>query len=208
MNTRLLNPTNNVLLLIDLQPQMLFAVGSIEGTLLINNAVGLAKSAMLFKIPTLITTIAQKTFSGPVFKQLTDVVHQKVEVDRTFINSWEDNRVVDFVAKTGRKKVVLAGLWTEACITFPALMALEQGYEVYVVVDACGGVTPTVHEAAVERMVQAGATPITWLQYLLELQRDWARQETYDGVMQIAIEHAGSYGMGIQYAHAMLPSQK
>ena len=207
MSSGLLNPTNCTVLLIDFQPQMIFAVGSIDGVTLVNNAVGLAKAAALFKVPTIMTTIAAKSFSGPAFDQLQAVVKEKPYIDRTSMNTWEDKRVVDAVVKTGRKKLVMAGLWTEVCITFPAISALAEGYEVYVVVDACGSTTPTTHNAAIQRITQAGGVPITWLQFMCELQRDWARQETYAPVMQIAMDHAGSYGVGIQYAHAMLSSQ-
>ena len=120
------------------------------------------------------------------------------------MNCWEDRRVVDAVKKIGRKKIVLAGLWTEVCIVLPALLAIEQGYEIYCVVDACGGTTLVAHKTAIKRIIQAGGIPITWIQFMLELQRDWARQETYAPVMQIAIEHGGTYGVGIQFAHAVI----
>jgi len=202
MTSGLLNPNNCALLLIDFQSQMIFAAGSSDGTLLINNVVGLAKAAKLFKVPIILTTIAEKSFSGPVFEQLQTVVPQPY-IDRTSMNAWEDQKIIDAVKQTKRTKIVLAGLWTEVCVAFPALTALQAGYEVYVVADACAGTTPVAHNTALQRIIQAGGIPITWLQYMLELQRDWARQQTYDPVMQIAIEHAGSYGIGIQYAHAV-----
>lgn len=207
MKTRLLDPKNCVVVLIDYQSQMLFAVGSIDGHTLINNVVGLAKTAKIFNVPVIMTTIAEKGFSGPVFEQLQEVVSTPY-IDRTTMNTWEDQRVVDAVSKTGRKKIVFAGLWTEVCITFPALTALDQGYEVYVVVDACGGTTYVSHTTAIERIVQAGGHPITWIQFLCELQRDWARQETYEPVIQLASEHAGSYGVGIQYFKAISHQKK
>lgn len=206
--TQLLDPNNSVVLLIDFQSQMLFGVGSIDGVTLINNAVGLAKAAKIFKVPTIMTTIVEKGFSGPVFEQLQAVVTEKPYIDRTTMNSWEDKHVVDAVAKTGRKKIVMAGLWTEVCIAFPAISALADGYDVYVVVDACGGTTHVSHDAAIQRILQAGGTPITWLQFLCELQRDWARQETYNAVMQLANEHGGNYGVGIQYYKAMSAQKK
>lgn len=199
----LLTPDNCTLLLIDFQPQMAFSVRSIDGESLINNAVGLAKAAKTFKVPTILTTVAEKTFSGPTFPQLTAVLSGVKPIDRTTMNCWEDSRVVDEVKRIGRKKLVLAGLWTEACIVFPTIQAIEAGYEVYFVADACGGTSPTAHYTAIERMLQAGAVSMTWLQFLLELQRDWARTETYDAVMAIAKEHAGSYGLGVVYAKAM-----
>ncbi|WP_224367894.1 hydrolase [Hyalangium versicolor] len=200
----LLNPQNSVLLLIDFQPQMAFGVKSIDGQTLVNNATGLAKAAKVFNVPTIITSVAEKSFSGPTFSQLRDVFPQNTIIDRTTMNTWEDKRVVDEVKKTGRKKIVIAGLWTEVCIVMPTLDALREGFEVYVVVDACGGTSPVAHDMAVQRMIQAGAQPITWLQYLLELQRDWARQETYDATTGIVKQHAGTYGIGIQYAKAVL----
>lgn len=207
MKTRLLNPSNCMLLLIDYQPEMIFAVGSMDGTTLINNAVGLAKAAQLFNVPTVMTSIAAETFSGPIIEQLQQVINKKPYIDRTTMNSWEDPRIVEAVKKTGVKKIVLAGLWTEVCIVLPALMALEQAYEVYVVVDACAGTTKAAHKAAITRIMQAGGTPITWMQYMFELQRDWARQETYNGVMRISIDHGGSYGAGIQFAHAVIKNK-
>lgn len=200
----LLTPSNCVLLLIDYQPQMAFAVGSIEGQALVNNAVGLAKAAKIFKVPTILTTVSEKTFSGPTFPQLLEVFPDLKPIDRTTMNCWEDRKVVEAVEKTGRRKLVMAGLWTEVCIVLPAIQALEAGYEVYVAADACGGTSTTAHEMAILRMIQAGTVPITWLQFLLELQRDWARKDTYDAVLTVAKEHAGAYGLGVDYAAAML----
>lgn len=200
----LLTPDNCTVLFIDFQPQMAFAVKNIDGEALINNVVGLAKAARTFNVPTILTTVAEKTFSGPTFPQLTAALSGVKPIDRTTMNCWEDSRVVDEVKKIGRRKLVLAGLWTEVCIVLPTIQAIEAGYEVYVVTDACGGTSPVAHDMAIRRMVQAGAVPATWLQFLLELQRDWARTETYDAVMAIAKEHAGSYGLGIVYAKTML----
>lgn len=201
---RLLDPKNCVLVLIDFQPQMAFAVKSIDGQTLINNAEGLAKAAKIFNVPTILTSVAEKSFSGPYFTQIKKVFPGQEVIDRTTMNSWEDKRVVDAIKKTGRKKIVFAGLWTEVCIVTPTIMALEEGYEIYVVVDACGGTSQVAHDMAMLRMIQAGAVPVTWLQFLLELQRDWARTETYDAVTTLAREDAGSYGLGLEYAKAML----
>lgn len=200
----LLDPKNSVLLLIDFQPQMAFGVKSIDGQTLVNNATGLAKAAKVFGVPTILTSVAEKSFSGPTFSQLRDVFPENTIIDRTTMNTWEDKRVVDAVKATGRKKIVIAGLWTEVCIVMPTLDAMREGFEVYVVVDACGGTSAVAHDMAVQRMIQAGAQPITWLQYLLELQRDWARQETYDTTLSVVKAHAGNYGIGVQYAKAML----
>lgn len=199
----LLSPANHVLILIDHQPQMAFATRSIDVAELRNNVTGLAKSARVFSVPTILTTVAEKTFSGPIFPELQAVFPSQRPIDRTTMNTWEDKRITDEVNRIGRKKVVIAALWTEVCGVGPVLSAIEQGYEVYFVTDASGGVTVAAHEAAVQRMVQAGARPITWLQYLLELQRDWARTGTYDAVTGIAKEHGGGYGLGIIYAKAM-----
>lgn len=196
----LLTPDNFTLVLVDYQPQMAFAVRSIDGQTLVNNSVGLAKAAKLFKVPTILTTVAEKSFSGPMFPQLADVFSGEKPIDRTTMNLWEDKSVRKAIDKIGRKKILLAGLWTEICIALPAINAIEAGYEVYFVADACGDVTAEAHDMAVHRMIQAGAVPLTWLQVMLELQRDWARSETYQGVLDIAKEHAGAYGIGIVYA--------
>ena len=200
----LLDPTNCVLVMIDFQPQMVFGVSSIDGQSLVNNATGLAKAAKVFGVPTIITSVAETSFSGPTLRQIRDVYPEASIIDRTTMNTWEDERVVAAIKKTGRKKVVLAGLWTEVCIAMPALDALREGFEVYVVADACGGTSQAAHDLALDRMRQAGASLVTWLQFMLELQRDWARQETYEPVLQVVKAHAGTYGVGVQYAKAML----
>lgn len=200
----LLNPENCVVLLIDYEPQMAFAVKNIDGRLLVNNAVGLAKAAKVFNIPTVVTTVAAKTFSGPIFQELKDTLPNAPIIDRTSINAWEDKNFTAAVKKTGRKKLVFGGLWTELCVAMPVISALEEGYECYVVADACGDVNTMAHDMAMARMIQADAVPMTWLQVLIELQRDWARKETYDAVLQVAKAHAGSYGLGIEYVEAML----
>lgn len=200
----LLDPNNCVLLLIDFQPQMAFGVKSIDGQTLVNNVTGLAKAARVFNLPVVLTSVAEKSFSGPTFNQFREVCPRAPIIDRTTMNSWADQRVVDAIKRTGRKKIVMAGLWTEVCIALPALDALREGFEVYIVADACGGTTLEAHNLAIQRSTQAGAWPITWLQFLLELQRDWARQGTYDAVLDVVNQHAGAYGVGVQYAKAML----
>jgi nicotinamidase-related amidase len=194
----LLTPDNCTLMLIDFQAQMLFGVQSEDRQTVINNAVGLAKTAHLFTIPTIVTTVTEQSFSGPMPKQL-QAVFPTDWIDRTTMNPWEDARVVDAVVKAGRPKLILAGLWTEVCVAMPALAAKRAGYDVSVVVDACGGTSNAAHEAALQRMVHAGIVPMTWLQVLLELQRDWARNSTSMGVSAIAQEHAGAYGQGMAY---------
>jgi nicotinamidase-related amidase len=204
----LLTPANHLLILIDHQPQMAFATHSIEIVELRNNVTGLAKAARVFGVPTILTTVAEKSFSGPIFPEVQAVFPDQKPIDRTTMNTWEDERISRAVNATGRKKVVLAALWTEVCGVAPVLSALEQGFDVYFVTDASGGVSGEAHAMAVERMVQAGAQPITWLQYMLELQRDWARQETYDAVTGIAKEHGGGYGLGIIYAKEMFGARE
>ncbi|MFI8192006.1 hydrolase [Streptomyces sp. NPDC085946] len=200
----LLTPDNSVFLFVDHQPQMFFGTGSGDRGAIINNTVGLAKAARLFDVPAVITTVAAESFSGPALPQLVDVFPDHKLIDRTTMNAWEDQNLVDAVRATGRRKIVISGLWTEVCLVLPVLSALSQGYEVYVVADASGGVTPAAHEHALERMSRAGAVTVTWVQVLLELQRDWARARTYDGVMAIVKEHAGAYGLGVVYAKHFL----
>lgn len=204
----LLNPDNCALILIDYQPQMFFGVQSSDRQCIINNATGLAKAAKVFNIPTILTSVASESFSGPFLKEIQDVFPEYKPIDRTTMNTWEDDRVVNALKKTGRKKVVLAGLWTEVCITLPAIQALEAGFEVYVVADACGGVSDEAHKLSLQRMMQSGTVIVTWLQFLLELQRDWARQKTYAAVLDVVREHAGAYGQGVAYAGKMLGGHK
>lgn len=203
----LLNPQNCAVLLIDYEPQMAFGVKNIDGETLVNNTVGLAKAARVFNLPTVITTVAAKTFSGPIFERLHEVFPDAELIDRTSINAWEDKNFKAAVERTGRKKLVFGGLWTELCIAMPVISAMEEGYEAYVVGDACGDVSTMAHEMAMTRMIQAGAVPMNWLQVLLELQRDWARKETYDAVLEVVREHAGTYGLGVEYANAVMGTQ-
>ncbi|MGL3823620.1 hydrolase [Sphingopyxis sp. R3-92] len=199
----LLDPLNHALVLIDFQAQMAFATKSIPAELLRNNAALVSNGAAGFKVPTILTTVAEKSFSGPMFEEITDAFAGQKLLDRTSMNSWEDEAVVDEINRIGKDRLVFAGLWTSVCIVGPVLSALEQGFEVFVITDASGDISEEAHERAVERMVQAGAKPITALQYLLELQRDWARAETYDLTTGIARKWGGAYGLGITYAKAM-----
>ncbi|MFI1676319.1 hydrolase [Streptomyces sp. NPDC020607] len=200
----LLTPDNCAVLFVDHQPQMFFATGSGDRTAIINATVGLAKAAKVFDVPVVLSTVAAESFSGPILPQLAAVFPEQEAIDRTSMNAWEDAVFVEAVKATGRRKLVVAGLWTEVCVVLPTLSALAQGYEVYVVTDASGGVSPQAHEHAVQRMVQAGAVPVTWVQVLLELQRDWARTETYVPVTEVVKEHAGAYGLGVVYAQAVI----
>ena len=201
--SKLLTPKDHALLLIDFQGQMAFATHSIDPITLRNNAGLIARAAASFKVPTILTTIAEKTFSGPMFTEVTDPFPGQKLLDRTSMNCWEDAAVIKQVNVIGKSRLVLAGLWTSVCIVGPALSALEQGFEVYFVADACGDVSAEAHNRAVERMVQAGARPMTALQYLLELQRDWARSETYESTTGIARIYGGAYGLGVIYAKTM-----
>src|SRR5918997_3496933 len=202
----LLTPQNSALLMIDHQPQMAFGVQSHDRGIMLNNTVGLAKAAKAFNVPTILTTVAAETFSGPLFPEIQAVFPAQKPIDRTTMNAWEDERVRNVVRQTGRPKLIIAGLWTEVCVVLPMIDAKEAGYEVYVVADASGGTSKEAHEMAMARMIQAGAIPVTWQQVMLEWQRDWARQETYAAVNDIVRQHSGAYGMGVNFARTMLGS--
>ncbi|AYM89536.1 TPA: hydrolase [Serratia fonticola] len=201
---QLLDPKNSALIFIDHQPQMAFGVANIDRQQLKNNVVALAKAGSIFNVPTILTSVESESFSGYIWPELLAVHPELTPIERTSMNSWEDAAFVKAVEATGRKKLVISALWTEVCLTFPALMALEAGYEVYVVTDTSGGTSVDAHERAIDRMVQAGAVPVTWQQVLLEYQRDWARKETYDAVMDLVREHSGAYGMGVDYAYTLV----
>ncbi|HZF76006.1 MAG TPA: hydrolase [Acetobacteraceae bacterium] len=204
----LLSPGDHTLIMIDHQSQMAFATKSIDPVLLRSNTALVAEAAAGFGVSTILTTVAEKTFSGPIFPEISAAFPGKAALDRTSMNTWEDAAVVAEVNRIGKGRLVLAGLWTSVCIVGPALSAIDQGFEVYVIADACGDVTEEAHERAMERMVQAGARPMTSLQYLLELQRDWARGETYDLTTGIAKRFGGGYGLGIIYAKTMFGAQE
>ena len=199
----LMTPADTVLALIDYQQQMSFGVLSHSRLNALNNAVVLAKAAKLFKVPVVLTTVAAESFSGAMLPEVQAVFPNHKPIDRTSMNSWEDDNFRKAIEKTGHKKIVIAGWWTEVCVAFPTIQALQAGYEVYVPTDACGDVSTEAHERAVQRIIQAGAVPMTSLQVMFEWQRDWARSETYDGVMDILKDHA-DYGMGVRYAKAIL----
>jgi len=200
----LLNPTNHVLLMIDHESQMAFAVESQPIEELRNNTGLLSAAATLYEVPTIVTTVAERSFSGPVFPEIKEYFPNESEyVDRTTMNSWEDKRVVEAVGKTGKKKLVIAGLWTEVCVLSAALSAMEDGYEIYVVVDASGGTSQEAHDMAMARMMQLGVKPITSLQYMLEIHRDWARTDTYNDIVKISKRYGGAYGLGIDYIKTM-----
>lgn len=203
----LLTPENCTVIFIDHQPQMTFGVANIDRQLLLNNTVGLAKAAKIFNVPVILTTVETKSFSGYMWPQLLEVFPDKMPIERTSMNSWEDTKFVAEVERIGRKKLVIAALWTEVCLCFPAIQAMEAGYEVYAVADASGGTSQIAHDMTMQRIIQAGAVPVTWQQVLLEFQRDWARRETYDAVMTLVKEYSGAYGQGVEYAYTMVHGQ-
>ena len=200
----LISPKDHTLIMIDFQSQMAFATHSIDAITLRTNAALVAHSAAGFGVSTILTTVAEKSFSGPMFSEITEAFPGQAMLDRTSMNTWEDAAVIRRVNEIGKSRLVLCGLWTGVCIVGPTLSALDQGFEVYVIADACGDVSAEAHNRAMDRMVQAGARPMTSLQYLLELQRDWARGETYDLTTGIAKKFGGAYGLGIIYAKTML----
>lgn len=200
-----LTPANCQIIFIDHQPQMAFGVQSIDRQVLKNNTVALAKAAKVFNIPTIITTVETESFSGNTYPELLDVFPSQDILERTSMNSWDDQKVRDALQANGKKKVVVAGLWTEVCNNSFALCAMLEGdYEIYMVADASGGTSKEAHDYAMQRMIQAGVIPVTWQQVMLEWQRDWARKETYTAVMDIVREHSGAYGMGVDYAYTMV----
>ncbi|MDR1615611.1 MAG: hydrolase [Syntrophomonadaceae bacterium] len=201
----LLDPAEIALCIIDEQPEMFFGVESIERMPVMNAIVGLAKTAKVFKIPVIFSTVEAKTFSGPLYSKLQSVFPNQTPIDRTCLNAWEDMNFKKAVEAAGKKKIMIAGLWTEVCVTLPALSAKSEGYDVYIVADASAGASKEAHDISIQRMIQAGVKPVTWQASLLEMQRDWANKTTYDPVIQIITEHGGVYGLGLEYAKAMVP---
>ena len=202
----LLSPDNHALVLIDFEGQMAFATKSISINELRTNVAIICGTSKIFKVPTIVTTVAEESFSGPVFPEIEEFYPQSSSeyIDRTSMNTWEDEPAYKAIIGLGKKKLVLAGLWTGVCIVGPALSAISEGYDVFVITDACGDVSLEAHERAIQRMVHAGVKPVTTIQYLLELQRDWARTETYEPVTTLMKKYGAGYGLGIQYAHNMI----
>jgi nicotinamidase-related amidase len=200
----LLTPDNCVVTLIDLQPQMIFGVSSADRQSIINYNVALAKAARVFGVPTVLSTVETRAFSGHLWPQVRAIFPDQTPIERSTMNSWDDEHFVAAVKKTGRKKIVLAGLWTETCVALPTIQALHDGFDVHVVEDCCGDVSQLAHENAMKRVLQAGAKPVTSLSVMLEWQRDWALRETYDAVMDIVKSHYGAYGSGVEYAYTMV----
>jgi nicotinamidase-related amidase len=202
--TKLYTPQDSALVFIDHQPQMTFGVSSIDRSLLVNNVVMLAKVARAFNVPTILTAVETESFSGYIWPQLLDVFPGQEVVERSSMNAWDDAGFRKAVAATDRKNIILTGLWTEVCVAWPALAMLEQGYTVYVVEDCCGATSQAAQDAALSRIVQAGAIRLTTIAGLLEWQRDWANREHYDALMGILKQHAGAYGSGVEYAYTMV----
>ncbi|KQW49561.1 MULTISPECIES: hydrolase [unclassified Roseateles] len=193
----LLRPEDSIVVLIDHQPYQFANLHSHEPTMIVNNVIGLAKGAKVFNVPTILTTVVEER-GGYLIKGLQDVFPDQKPIDRTFINTWQDPKVTDIVKKSGRKQLILAALWTEVCLAMPTIQALEEGYDVFIVTDASGGVSAEAHDMAVRRLVQAGAVPMTWLAVCAEWQRDWARVETAGPLTEVIRDHGG--GSAIAYA--------
>jgi len=200
----LLKPDECALLLIDHQAGLAFGVESVDRQVLLNNTVALARTAGVFGIPIVVSTSATKVYSGPLMPAIQAVLPGVAVIERHNMNSWEDETVRAAVVGTGRRRLLISGLLTEACVSFPVLSALKDGYEVFVVADACGGLTATSHDLALRRMAAAGASMTSWVQVLLELQRDWTRHETYAGARAIVESNGGGYGIGLAYSRDMI----
>ena len=202
----LLRPEDSILVLIDHQPYQFANLHSHEPTMIVNNVIGLAKAAKVFDVPTILTTVIEER-GGYLIQGLQDVYPEQKPINRTFINTWQDKRVVDAVKASGRKQLVLAALWTEICLAMPTLQALGEGYDVFIVTDASGGVSPEAHDMAVRRMVAAGAVPITWMAIVAEWQRDWAREKTAAGLAGVLAGHGGASGVAFAWELQLLASR-
>ena len=200
----LLTPDNCVIAFIDHQPQMLFGTSNFDRESIINNTVALAKTTRVFDVPVVLTTVETKSFSGYMWPQLRAIYPKQQLIERSSMDAWDDKNFVAAIERTGRKKIILAGLWTETCIALPTIQAIHDGYEIYVAEDCCGDVSQLSHDNAMKRVIQAGAKPVTALSVMLELQRDWACHDTYDAVMDIVKTHFGAYGIGVEYAYTMV----
>jgi nicotinamidase-related amidase len=201
----LLKPDNCAVVFIDNQPQMLFGVANnIDRQQLVSNTLLLAKGAKLFGVPAILTTVETDSFSGPMWPQLLDVFPEQAPIERTGMNSWDTEAFREAVRATGKKNIILCGLWTEVCITWPTLNMISEGYNIYVVEDACGATSQAAHDAALSRMVQAGAVRMTTIATVLEFQRDWANRDHYNDLMNLFREHGGAYGVGIEYCYTMV----
>jgi len=200
----LLTPDNSVVAIIDLQPQMLFGVANFDRQTIINNNVALLKAAKVFDVPVVLSTVETKAFSGYMWPQIQAIFPNQTPIERSSMNSWDDKNFVAAIEKSGKKKIVLSGLWTETCVALPTVQAIHDNYEVYVVEDCCGDVSQLSHDNAMKRVIQAGAKPVTALSVMLEWQRDWAERDSYDAIMDIVKTHFGAYGVGVEYAYTMV----
>lgn len=200
---QIITKDNAAVIFIDHQPQTIFGIASHDRQTIINNTEALAKTAKAFGMPVILTTVAAESFTGPLIPEIQRVFPNQEVIDRSSLNAWADERFVNAVKKTGRKKLIIAGTWTELCLALPVLSALEAGYEVYFVADASGGSSLEAHQLGIQRMIQAGAKPLTWIGVISELQYDWARKDTYEAVNQIVSEHAGAWGAGVNFIRAM-----
>ena len=203
----LLRPEDSIVVLIDHQPYQFANLHSHEPTMIVNNVVGLAKGAKVFGVPTILTTVIEER-GGNLIKGLQDVFPDQKPINRTFINTWQDPNVTDLVQKSGRKQLILAALWTEICLAMPAVQALGEGYDVFIVTDASGGVSAEAHDMAVRRLVQAGAVPITWMAVISEWQRDWARVESATELSSVVLEHGGASGVALAWELQLLQSAR
>lgn len=201
---KLYTPEDSVVVFIDHQPQMLFGVANADRATLINNVTLLAKAASEFGVPTVLTAVETESFSGYVWPQLLDVFPGQAVVERTSMNSWDDAGFRAAIEATGRRNILMTGLWTEVCVTWPTIEMLGAGYNIYVVEDCCGATSPAAQDAALSRMVQAGAVRLTTIAALLEWQRDWQKREHYDALMGLLKAQAGAYGVGVEYAYTMV----
>lgn len=199
----LLRPEDSVLVLIDHQPYQLTNVNSHDPHMVVNNTTGLAKTAKAFGVPTILTSVIADR-GGLIFPQITDVFPGQEVIDRTFINTWEDKKVVDTVKATGRKQLIIAGLWTEICVAMPAIQAAGEGWDVTVVTDASGGVSVEAHEVAIQRMIAAGVNMMTWLAVASEWQRDWARTEHTAELSEVLIQHVAGSGIALLWEQQLL----
>jgi nicotinamidase-related amidase len=200
----LLTPDNCAVAFIDHQPQMLFGTSNFDRQSIVNNTVALAKATRIFGVPVVLTTVETKSFSGNIWPQLKAIFPGQTTIERSSMNSWDDKNFVAAIVGTGKKKIVLSGLWTETCVALPTIQAINDGYEIYVAEDCCGDVSLLAHDNAMRRVLQAGPKPVTSLSTLLEWQRDWANRDTYDAVMDVVRTHYGAYGSGVEYAYTMV----
>jgi nicotinamidase-related amidase len=200
----LLTPDNCVVALIDHQQQMLFGTSNFDRQSIINSTVALAKATRIFYVPVVLSTVETKSFSGNMWPQVKAIFPHQEPIERSSMNSWDDRNFVAAIEETGKKKIVLAGLWTEICVALPTVQAIHDGYEVYVVEDCCGDVSQLAHDNAMRRVFQTGAKPVTALSVMLEWQRDRAQRDTYDAVMDVVKNHFGAYGIGVEYAYTMV----